>query len=227
MRIRMALAALALSVAVPGVAATAEAPRLSVTNAQDLPTPLPYPYDEEADAMAAVEAAITRANANGKRVLIDLGGNWCPWCRILAGVMELPEMKSFLDAHFEIVTVDISSAQGEIDRNLDVPERFGVNEIGGVPWILVLESDGTLLHSSYEVTDANHEEPQQMADGGLARVLGQIDQVLLRPATMRPSPAMTAMIPAIVGMGMLCSSSVWISSGPISTISSVSVNATF
>jgi thioredoxin-related protein len=164
MRVRTVLAGLVLSVALPCVAAAVEAPRLSVTEAEDLPTPLPTPYDEEADAMAAVDAAMARANANGKRVLIDLGGNWCPWCRILAGVMELPEMKTFMDAHFEVVTVDISSAQGKIDRNLHVPERFGTNEIGGVPWILVLESDGTLLNSSYEVTDANHEQPQQMAD---------------------------------------------------------------
>ncbi len=140
------------------------APRLSITRAENLPTPLPYPYDEEADAMAEVDAALMRARESGKRVLIDLGGNWCPWCRILSGVMELPEMKPFLDANFEIVAVDISSTSGKIDRNLDVPARFGANDIDGVPWLIVLESDGTPLHSSYEVTDQNHEQPQEMAD---------------------------------------------------------------
>jgi hypothetical protein len=30
--------------------------------------------------------------------------------------------------------------------------------------MIVLEPDGMVLHSSYEVTDENHEEPQDMAD---------------------------------------------------------------
>jgi len=146
------------------VAAQIAAPALSVTAAENLPTPLPYPYDENADAMADVDAALARARESGKRVLIDLGGNWCPWCRILSGVMDLPEMKPFIETHFEVVMIDISSAQGRIDRNLEVPQRFGVGEIAGVPWMIVLESDGALLHSSYEVTDENHEQPQEMAD---------------------------------------------------------------
>jgi thiol:disulfide interchange protein len=140
------------------------APRLGIVRAEDLPTPLPYPYDEGADAMADVDAALARARSSGKRVLIDLGGNWCAWCRMLAGVMELPEMKPFMAEHFELVTVDVSSVSGKIDRNLDVPERFGVAEVDGVPWMIVLAPDGTVLHSSYEVTDQNHEQPQEMAD---------------------------------------------------------------
>lgn len=140
------------------------APQLGLTAAEDMPVPLPYPYDENADAMAEIDAALARASQNGKRVLVDLGGNWCGWCRLLAGVMELPEMKPFMEEHFELVTVDVSSESGRIDRNLEVPERFGVTEIDGVPWMIVLESDGTVLHSSYEVTVQNHEQPQQMAD---------------------------------------------------------------
>jgi thiol-disulfide isomerase/thioredoxin len=160
------LAACAAAALIAASAAFAEvsAPRLSIQQAENLPTPLPYPYDTDADAMADVDAAITRASANGKRVLVDLGGNWCGWCRLLAGVMELPEMKPFMDEHFELVTVDVSSESGRIDRNLEIPERFGVEEIDGVPWMIVLESDGTVLHSSYEVTDQNHEQPQEMAD---------------------------------------------------------------
>ncbi len=162
------LGALAL-MAVPAafiVTARAEvrAPNIGVTEAVNMPTPLPYPYDESANAMAEVDAALARAQESNKRVLIDLGGNWCPWCRLLAGVMELPEMKPFMDQHFELVTVDISSASGKIDRNLEVPARFGVEEVTGVPWMIVLAPDGTVLHSSYEVTDENHEQPQEMAD---------------------------------------------------------------
>ncbi len=73
---------------VPGAQADMSAPTLSVAEAVNMPTPLPFPYDESADAMAAVDAALARAEESGKRVLIDLGGNWCGWCRLLAGVMD-------------------------------------------------------------------------------------------------------------------------------------------
>ena len=85
---RVGTLALALSViaALPGLAATA--PHVSVTNLSDVSVP-DRPFDENADANAAVANAFARAKAEHKRVLIDLGGNWCADCRILAGVMEL------------------------------------------------------------------------------------------------------------------------------------------
>src|ERR1700678_2169735 len=89
--------------AVLGVLSTAAlaspaAPRVSVDSINALSVP-ERPYDEAANADGAVDAALARARHSHKLVLIDLGGNWCADCRILAGVMELPEMRSFLDAH--------------------------------------------------------------------------------------------------------------------------------
>ena len=66
-------------------------PRAGIKSFAEL-TPPSAPYDESADADAAVKAAFIRAKRSHKRVLIDLGGNWCGDCRILAGVMELPDV---------------------------------------------------------------------------------------------------------------------------------------
>ena len=139
--------------------AAVPAPHLAIATSKQLPTPLPYPYDEAADANAAVDAAFARAKTSGKRVLVDLGGNWCPDCRILAGVMGLSEMKPFLSAHYEVVSVDV----GRFDRNLQIPQRFGVTKLSGVPSLIVAEPDGKVLVSSYEVTDEHHTTPQSMA----------------------------------------------------------------
>ena len=152
---------LALCLTGLGVAqAAAPAPRVHIADTKQLATPLPYPYDEAADANAAVDAAFARAKANGKRVLIDLGGNWCPDCRVLAGVMALSEVKPFLDSHFEIVSVDV----GRFDRNLQIPARFNVAKLAGVPWLVIADPDGTVAASSYEVTDEHHTTPQAMVD---------------------------------------------------------------
>src|SRR5438132_5690233 len=115
------LAALVSYAAAPLAAATA--PVVHVASLKELPAPLPYPYDSSADAGAQVAAGEAAAAAAGKLLLIDLGGNWCPDCRVLAGVMRLPAVQGFVDAHYVVVPVDV----GRMDKNLDVRKRFGVS----------------------------------------------------------------------------------------------------
>ncbi|PTS88164.1 MULTISPECIES: TlpA family protein disulfide reductase [unclassified Caulobacter] len=162
--IAAAVALTALLAAVPGSAFAAKAPKVSLSSSAQLPRPLPYPYDPKADAQAEVAAAAARAKAAHKLLLIDLGGNWCGDCRMLAGVMRLPEVKSFLDAHYEIVTVDVD----RLDRNMDIPLRYGIgpDDLIGVPALLIIDETGALRnrHELITVTDKRHTRPQQMAD---------------------------------------------------------------
>lgn len=168
---RRGLTALALTSMLAGsltweaARAAVPAPRLKIATLEQLPAPLPKPYDEAAapaQVDAAIDAAFARAKKNGKRVIIDLGGNWCGWCRSLAGVMDLPQAKPFVERHFEVVMVNVSSAKGMTDRNNQVLKRFGVAKIDGVPWLIVADANGKVLHSSSQVTDKDHETPQAM-----------------------------------------------------------------
>jgi thiol-disulfide isomerase/thioredoxin len=121
------------------------------------------PYVEDANADAVVNAAFARARKNGKRVLIDLGGNWCGDCLVLANIMQLPEMKPFIAAHFEVVTVDV----GRFDKNLQVPARFGITtRLEGVPAVIIAEPDGTFVNPGKitALSDARHMTPQAIAD---------------------------------------------------------------
>ncbi len=151
-------ASMSMGTAMAGV----PAPRATIATINELPTPLPYPYDEKADANARVNEAFARAKADNKRVLIDFGGNWCPDCRILAAVMELPNIKSFVDKHYEIVTVDV----GRYTRNQDIVHRFGIEKLKGVPTVVIAKADGTPLNitNSAELTDARSMTPQGIAD---------------------------------------------------------------
>lgn len=40
-------------------------------------------FDPARDAAAAVAAATATAKAQRKRVMVDVGGEWCSWCHIL------------------------------------------------------------------------------------------------------------------------------------------------
>src|SRR5262249_7968247 len=82
-------------------ATAATAPKVRIATLADLPIQEMRPYDETANADAAVNAAFARAKKSHKRVLIDLGGNWCGDCIILDNVMQLPEVKRFVETHYE------------------------------------------------------------------------------------------------------------------------------
>jgi thiol-disulfide isomerase/thioredoxin len=157
------LAALALAAALTATAATAAtAPKVSIVSLRDLPTPLPTPYDATADADKQVAAAAAKARASGKLLLIDLGGNWCGDCRVLAGIMRLPEVAAFVDKHYVVVTVDV----GHMNRNLQIPHKYGVDKVEGVPALLVVDRHGKLRDPGHvaALADARSMTPQALAD---------------------------------------------------------------
>ncbi len=147
-----------------------EAPKVSISTLAQLQAPLPYPYDESANPNPAIAAAFERATKSGKRVLIDFGGNWCPDCRVLAGVMQLPEVKAFVGAHYEIVAVDV----GRFDKNLDIVQRYGVTKLAGVPTVVIADASGKPVNvtNSAELANAREMSPQGIADW-LARWAGK------------------------------------------------------
>ena len=143
-------------------ARAAQAPHVSIATLAQLHAPLPYPYDEKADAGPAIAAAFDRAKKSGKRVLIDFGGNWCPDCRILAGIIELPEVKSFVADHYEVVTVDV----GMFNKNLDIVQRYGVPKLRGVPTVVIADASSKPVNitNSAELANAREMSPQGIAD---------------------------------------------------------------
>ena len=161
---RLALLAVAAAVLLGAGPTMAAAPKVSISDFAELKTPLPYPYDEQANADAAVAKARAAAKAHHKLLLIDLGGNWCGDCRVLAGTLELPAMRAFMDKHYEVVTVDV----GRFERNLQIPAHYGFNtRLKGVPTLLVVDPNSDRLLNPGDVfalSDAGSMSPQALAD---------------------------------------------------------------
>jgi thiol-disulfide isomerase/thioredoxin len=163
--IRIVLTAALVGLALATPAAAAPAPRVGIDSFAQLKTPLPYPYDEAAKADAQVARAKARAKAAGKLLLIDLGGNWCGDCRILTATMDRPELKAFVDRHYEVVLVDV----GHMDKNLQIPGHYGISDhlAGGVPALLVVDPKTDRLIDGGHISaleDARHMTPQALAD---------------------------------------------------------------
>ena len=158
----LALVCLAV-IAAPAVA-SAPAPKVEISSYAELATPLPYPYDDRADANAKVAAAKARARREHKLLMIDLGGNWCGDCRILAATMDLPSLKAFVGSHYEVVLVDV----GRFDKNLQIPAHYGITKrLEGVPSLLIVDpATDKLLDAGQDaaLADARHMSPQSLAD---------------------------------------------------------------
>ena len=145
-------------------AAPVAAPKMPIASFEQLPKPLPLPYSESANADQAVAAAKARALKNRKLLLIDLGGNWCLDCRLLAGTMDVAPLKPWLTQRFEIVTVDV----GRFDKNLQIPARYGIKtRLAGVPAVLIVDPRTDRLVNAGSIAalaDARSMTPQALAD---------------------------------------------------------------
>jgi thioredoxin-like negative regulator of GroEL len=101
-------------------------------------------YAVTADAMG--DAALARAAANGKRVLVVLGANWCHDSTALAGWLETPRFAALVATRFELVFVNIGMPQTGDGHNLAVPRRFGLENVPGTPALLVLTAQGKAVN---------------------------------------------------------------------------------
>ncbi len=100
-------------------------------------------YNPEADPAVDLAETIKQAQAEHKRIILQVGGEWCQFChRLDAFIRETPAVASGLHDGFLIMKV--SYTQGE-NENTEFLSQYP--DPAGYPHWYVLESDGTLLHS--------------------------------------------------------------------------------
>ena len=102
------------------------------------------PFDPEPSLVAqdAVDEALANAALSGKHAIIVMGANWCHDSRALAGWFETPRFEVMLQDNFVVRYIDV----GQKDRNIDVAQRFGLDEIVGTPTIIVTDTQGDVLN---------------------------------------------------------------------------------
>lgn len=121
--------------------------------AHDYPEARSYAVSE--DPGADVDAALARAAANGTRVLLVMGANWCHDSRALAGWLETERFSGLIDEKYELVFVNIGMPQSGDGHNLAIAQRFGLEDLPGTPNLLVLTADGTLVNAETATTWRN------------------------------------------------------------------------
>jgi len=112
-------------------------------------------FDSRRDAEEDIRNAVAEARRTGKRILLDVGGDWCVWCRRLDSLfVENKDLAESLQRGFVVVKVNWSRE----NKNESVLSRYP--KIPGYPHLFVLESDGKLLHSqdTGQLESGNHHD---------------------------------------------------------------------
>lgn len=119
------------------------------------------PYDEELDVPAALDAAFAAARESGRRVLVVMGGAWCPDCRVLDAMMQSEAVAPVLADRFETVKFSV----GRYDRNLESVERLGAAPLKGAPALLVFTAEGEAVarEQMYAWRTARSRRPSELA----------------------------------------------------------------
>lgn len=101
-------------------------------------------YNPAEDAAARLEAAISEAKSQNRHILVQVGGNWCPWCiRFHQFVHADAVADSLLRADYVVVLLNYSKE----NKNLPLLERLGYPQRFGFPVFVVLDSEGRRLHT--------------------------------------------------------------------------------
>ena len=121
---------------------------ITIANAQ---TALKKVYDENVNPMEQIDQAVGKARDEGKFVICQVGGNWCPWCLRFADFMgKDADISKLVKENFEYIHVNYNPRKSEGEektrlakamlQRLSNPERFGF------PVFVVLDDTGTVIH---------------------------------------------------------------------------------
>lgn len=101
-------------------------------------------FDPTRDPVVDLKEAVTKAQASEKRIILDVGGEWCSWCHFLDNFFaKNADLMKLREDNFVWLKINMSP------ENENKAFLAAYPEIIGYPHLFVLESDGTLLQSQH------------------------------------------------------------------------------
>lgn len=101
-------------------------------------------YNPGADAAADIDAAVKKAAAENKFVILQGGGNWCKWCLEFARFCKADvQIDSLLNANFVWYHLNYSKE----NANKPVFAKYGYAQRFGFPVFIILNQKGERIHT--------------------------------------------------------------------------------
>ena len=118
-------------------------------------------FDPQANPTFELKKTIKLAKKENKRIILDVGGEWCIWChRIDEFIAQNKEINEFMHKNFVVLKINYSKE----NKNEKFLSRFP--KIEGYPHFFVLEKNGKLLHSQNTglLEKGKSYDPEKMMD---------------------------------------------------------------
>ena len=108
-------------------------------------------YNEEINPIEQIDQAVARAKAEGKFVVCQVGGNWCPWCLKFADfITNDTAISKVIDENFEYIHVNYNprKSQGpeQVEQGKALMKRLDNAGRFGFPVFVILDEEGKILH---------------------------------------------------------------------------------
>ena len=101
-------------------------------------------YDPFANAENDIAAAIKKAKAENKHVLLQAGGNWCSWCIEFNKFAHANgSIDSLLNKCFVVYHLNYS----EENENKAIFAKYGYPQRFGFPVFIILDMNGNRIHT--------------------------------------------------------------------------------
>ena len=114
-------------------------------------TALKKVYNEEINPLEQKDQANGKAKTEGKFVVCQVGGNWCPWClRFADFISKDTTISKVIDENFEYIHVNYNPRKSENEEKQlqakALMERLNNCGRFGFPVFVVLDNEGKLIH---------------------------------------------------------------------------------
>ena len=114
-------------------------------------TELKKVYNEDVNPLEQIDQALVKAKAEGKFVICQVGGNWCPWClRFADFITNDTAISKVIDENFTYIHVNYHPRKSEGEEKHQQAKALmkRLNNCGrfGFPVFVVLDEDGKVIH---------------------------------------------------------------------------------
>ncbi len=114
-------------------------------------TELKNVYNEDVNPLEQIDQALVKAKAEGKFVICQVGGNWCPWClRFADFITNDTAISKVIDENFTYIHVNYNPRKSEGEEKHQQAKALmkRLNNCGrfGFPVFVVLDEDGKVIH---------------------------------------------------------------------------------
>ena len=108
-------------------------------------------YNEEINPIEQIDQAVEKAKTEGKFVVCQVGGNWCPWCLKFADfIANDTAISKVIDENFEYIHVNYNprKSQGpeQVEQGKALMKRLDNAGRFGFPVFVILDEEGKILH---------------------------------------------------------------------------------